>query len=851
MSKKINNEHGGNLRKLADLAGCTEQQIIDFSSNINPSGTPQYVAGALNRSFGALRNYPEPYAEQLIEVAAGSLNIPVDRILFGNGSNQLIHLIPRALPDVKRAVLVSPGYLEYETSCLRAGLEIVCHELNHEDDFRLDQEALGAVLRPGDLVFIGNPVNPTGSACRLEELAAGYPETFFVVDEAFIDYCEELTLLPDVPENVIVLRSLTKFYAIPGLRLGYCVASPRIIAALKLLQPCWSLSSPAIETGIRIFQDTSSFKPDSCRQMTQLKDGLIKGLEVIGGIKVYPSYANYLLLKTAGLDANRFLKQYKIALRSCAGYRGLDASFFRIAVKTEDENNQLLQALDRELNSSSSFYVSRKRKTPSLMLQGTCSNAGKSMLATAFCRILLQDGYAVAPFKAQNMALNSYVTAAGGEMGRAQVVQAEACRLDPDVRMNPVLLKPSGKSGSQVIFMGEPVGMMSVRQYAAYKRELWENVKRVYDSLAADYQAVILEGAGSPGEVNLKQGDIVNMNMAAYAESPVLLAGDIDRGGVYASFIGTFATFSQWERDLLHGFIVNKFRGDASLLGSAHDYVEGFTGKPVLGVVPHLGSLGLPEEDSVSFEFNRREDKLDKPLDAVVISLGHIANFTDFAPLEIEPDITLRKVNAPEQLGNPDIIIMPGTKNTISDMVKLRESGLADSIVNCVRRGAWYIGICGGLQIAGGSIADPWCVESEITGVRGLDLLPLDTVMERNKQLTRTTGTLIPGGDTVSGYEIHHGITTCRNPGAVAIRDTDGREIGYAEGRVWCAYLHGVFDDDRFRRKFINTIRLGQGLTPLNGITAQYNTEDAINKLAEHVRAAVDMAGIYRIMGLK
>ena len=335
------------------------------------------------------------------------------------------------------------------------------------------------------------------------------------------------------------------------------------------------------------------------------------------------------------------------------------------------------------------------------MLQGTCSNAGKSILTAAFCRILLQDGRRVAPFKAQNMALNSYVTPDGGEIGRAQAVQAEACRLDPDVRMNPILLKPESDLGSQVIVKGRAIGHMKVREYYANKPRLWQTVKSCYDSLAAEYDAIVLEGAGSPGEVNLKANDIVNMNMAAHAGAKVLLAGDIDRGGVYASFLGTYATLTPAERELLAGFAVNKFRGDPSLLADAHSYLERATGKPVLGVVDWQPDLGLPEEDSVNFSFIRPAPKHDRTLDLALIQLGHIANFTDFVPFELEPDVTVRKIRHASELGEPDILVLPGSKSVAADLAMLDREGFRPLIRELVARGCHFVGICGGLQLAG------------------------------------------------------------------------------------------------------------------------------------------------------
>ena len=320
----------------------------------------------------------------------------------------------------------------------------------------------------------------------------------------------------------------------------------------------------------------------------------------------------------------------------------------------------------------------------------------------------------------------------GGEIGRAQAVQADACQIDPDVRMNPVLLKPESDHASQIIVLGHAIGKMRAKEYFTMKHRLFDVIKESYDTLAEGRDAMIIEGAGSPGEVNLKKNDIVNMRMAEYADARVMLAGDIDRGGVYAAFAGIYATLEDWERRLLRGFIVNKFRGDASLLEPAHRYIEELTGKPVLGVVDYLPDLELPEEDSVNFSFVRKVEKFDRTLDMVIVQLGRIANFTDFTPFEGEPDVTVRKVASPDDFGNPDIVVVPGSKSVAADYQQLLNSGLKEKICAAVKRGAFYIGICGGLQLAGMRLLDPDAVESDITEspMLGLiDILLLDVLV--------------------------------------------------------------------------------------------------------------------------
>ena len=412
----------------------------------------------------------------------------------------------------------------------------------------------------------------------------------------------------------------------------------------------------------------------------------------------------------------------------------LGESFFRISVRTRKENEQLLDAL------SEFFKLSKPRngvkKTPSLMIQGVSSNAGKSIIATALCRILHQDGVRVAPFKSQNMALNSSVTPNGEEIARAQVLQAEACRVVPDVRMNPVLIKPNSHTASQVIVNGKAIGTMTYADFIKRKPAIFEDVKRAYDSLASEYDVMMIEGAGSPAEINLKSHDIVNMAMARYAESKVLLVGDIDRGGVFASLVGTMEMITAEERALVGGFIINQFRGDESLLAPALDYTKHRTHCPVLGVVPYLKDLGLPEEDSVAFKkgnvLYQSED--DACIDIAVISLPRISNFTDLDALALEPDVRIRVIERPEELDNPDVIILPGSKDVSGDMHFLDVKNFSDLIRAKAQDGSTHIiGICGGFQILGQTITDPDGVESSRRKSKGLGLLNMSTCLNPGK----------------------------------------------------------------------------------------------------------------------
>ncbi|MDR0931702.1 MAG: cobyric acid synthase [Victivallales bacterium] len=835
---------------LAKKANCRAEEILDFSANLNLLGSPPEAFDCYFRSFDLLGAYPEPYAESVTECLAKKWGIPPERILLGNGSNILLNLLP-GVSGAKRALIIVPGYLNYEASCRASGLEVERFTLVKENDFALDMQLFGAKIRQGDLVILGNPGNPIGGfvkKAKLTELVAKYSEALFLVDEAFVEFADpaESLVNADLP-NLIVSRSFTKFYAMPGLRMGAVVGSEELIAKLRERLGEWALSTPAGEMmKFLLSLPEEGFASQTRRETMRLRRMLSAEIGKIAGFTVFPSEANYILIKSSRDDlANELLLKHKIAIRDCSMYPGLGKGFYRIAVRKEKEMEQLLDALQ-----APKPYCAKKRRTPALMLQGTCSNAGKSVLTSAFCRILLQDGFAVAPFKAQNMSLNSFVTPDGGEIGRAQALQAEACRIDPETRMNPILLKPNSDQGSQLILHGQAVGNYNVREYIGQKPKLWREVTQTYDSLSSDYEVMVLEGAGSPGEINLKSHDLVNMRMADYAQAKVLLTGDIDRGGVYAAFAGTWATLTPRERKLVDGFVVNKFRGDASLLDDANTWIERFTGRSVRGVIDYQFDIGLPEEDSVNFSFVRPVPKESKTLDIVLIELDHIANFTDFTPFEIEPDVVIRKVAAAADFGEPDAVLLPGSKGVAADLAGLHRRGLTEQIRLAAKRGALFAGICGGLQLLGERLLDPDSVESPEKCVHCLGFLPLETTM-RPKKTLRQTQAFLPDGTMVSGYEIHHGETVSLDSELLEIRDKFDRAVGFIRGNYFATYLHGVFDNDRFRRSWIDQVRIAKGWKPKGGVSTQYGVENALNRLADHVRSRVDMTRLYRKIGLK
>jgi adenosylcobyric acid synthase len=488
------------------------------------------------------------------------------------------------------------------------------------------------------------------------------------------------------------------------------------------------------------------------------------------------------------------------------------------------------------------------------MIQGTMSNAGKSIITAGLCRVFSQDGYRVAPFKSQNMALNSYITADGGEMGRAQVVQAEACGLEPTVDMNPILLKPVTDMGSQVIVNGQARGVMTASQYFHSRRALIPDIRAAYDRLAATSDIIVIEGAGSPAEINLKADDIVNMGLAKLIDSPVLLVGDIDRGGVFAQLYGTCALLPPEERARIHGFIINKFRGDVTLLADGLRELEELSGVPTLGVVPYL-DVDIDDEDSLSSRLHSTASTSPDQPDIAIIRLPKLSNFTDFTALSASGLVSVRYVDRLTRLGDPDLIIVPGTRNTIADLAWLRRTGLADAIITHARRGQLLIGVCGGYQMLGRAIADPEGVEGGGT-VAGLDLLPITTVFQPSKHQTRVAGRILPlagplaalGEAQVEGYEIHMGTSTYLDDARPLIRLTDGTMDGCWRDNVAGSYLHGLLDSISARQAVLNMLG-ADPTTPLGDYT-EYRQEQ-YDRLADALRANLDMKQIYHIMGVR
>ncbi|MEA3469432.1 MAG: cobyric acid synthase [Thermodesulfobacteriota bacterium] len=855
--KQSSYEHGGNVHAAASQKSASLEDILDFSANINPFGPPEWLRPCISRELDSILHYPDPYASKLRGIIAEKYNVSNDNVLVANGSTELLYQLPHVL-ECQRAVVPVPCYIDYIKVMELAAIPIYTIDLVEENDFTPDISEIEQAIVPGDLLILGSPNNPTGrcfNAREVKDLASSNPQVMFLVDEAFREFVDGAETLAGACSNIITLHSLTKFYAIPGLRLGFGIFPDPVAENLRHILPPWTVNSLAQKVGERALLDTEYQEQSRVYCLTCKKD-LQNDLADFKDLKVFPSEANYLLIRLSGkitvLMLQEKLAEKNILIRDCSNYKNLgkEKGFFRIAVRNQADNKKFIQVLSKILPATKKHR--RIKRTPAIMFQGTSSNAGKSVLTAALCRILLQDGVRIAPFKSQNMSLNSFVTLQGLEMGRAQVVQAQAARLDPDVLMNPILLKPNSDTGSQVIVRGKPLGNMTVMEYFSYKKKAMTIACDCYDALAADYQAIVLEGAGSPGEVNLKSHDIVNMRMARYAESPVILVGDIDRGGVYASFVGTMEVLNQWERSLIAGFLVNRFRGKSELLQDAHEYVRAHTGKDVLGVIPYLVNHGIPEEDSVSFKEGLFEGaKPDQDhIEIGIINLPHISNFTDLEPFIAEPDVYLRVISNPEEFGSPDVIILPGSKNVIGDLKVLQSSGMAAKIQQQAESGCRVAGICGGYQMLGNGIEDPYGIESQQSSCAGLSLLDMHTILATDKTLTRKKGVHLPSGEPVVGYEIHHGVTRTDATALFSYEDGSDCGVAAADKKIWGSYLHGIFDSDLFRRWFINDIRQSKGLAHYDGPLCSYNLEPAFDCLADTVRKGIDMDRVYELLKL-
>ncbi|TDG00438.1 cobyric acid synthase [Paenibacillus piri] len=936
--------HGGDLWTAAKTFGLSKDAFLDFSSNMNPLGPPNAAQIILRDRWRDIAAYPDPAVRELRAKLAAKYEIPAESILVGNGAAELIDLSVRLLqPGV--TALARPSFSEYEEAVHKTDGAIYEIPLFAAHGFMLEETAAERALARSDLLFLGSPNNPTGRLLPpsvLERLAAA--DKPVIVDEAFIDFCPDEARLSMIrtaadSRHLTVIRSMTKFYSIPGLRLGFMVAHPDRIRLMRQQQVQWSVNTMAQLIGAAVLDDRE-FERRTHAWLAEERPWLIGKLTELG-LLVTPSDTNYLLfsLKPLGITVQELqaeMGRRGVLIRDASRFPGLDSSYVRTAIRLREHNERLIRELGAAIGALTGsgklagrstggdaaaaqgsrmetghmeperpvpqgaapalpFGSSRPREPVSpasqgatLMVQGTSSDAGKSLLATALCRILWQDGLRVAPFKSQNMSLNSYVTADGKEIGRAQGMQADACRVAATTDMNPILLKPKKDMVSQVVVHGKPLRDFDARTYREkYLPEAEAIVRDALARLRETYQVVVLEGAGSPAEVNLKDSDIVNMRLAGWADAPVVLVADIDRGGVFASLLGTMEIFTPEEQARVKGFIINKFRGDVSLLKPGLDWLEQRTGKPVLGVIPYLPDLELEDEDSASLDRKLAAGAIERGsvgrgtllatdaeeagsagrLDLAVIRLPRLSNFTDIDPLLYESDVRLRYVGTAEELGQPDAVIIPGSKNTVDDLLFLRSTGLDQALAGHARRGGWIAGICAGYQMMGERLLDPELLESDRPETAGLGLFPAETVFKPDKQTVRAVGEarLFDGGGSddavpayrISGYEIHMGRTRFLRPvkHPFYIAEEGGCQEAHPDGvvsdngKLWGTYVHGILHNDDFRRAWLNAIRLGKGWEPLKAeLRFQERREAAFDRLAAHVRNHLDMDRLYEMI---
>jgi cobyric acid synthase CobQ/L-threonine-O-3-phosphate decarboxylase len=857
--------HGGADPGELARFGLRPEDVLDFSANVNPFGPSPAVRAAI--ATAAVNRYPDREARALRAALADALQVPADHILAGNGASELIWLVSLAfLHRGDRVLILQPTYGEYTRAAQLMGAEVHEYRAREADGFRHDAEAVRraiAELQPR-LVFLANPNNPTGVALPVEAIgrwAAEFPTTLFAIDEAYRAFAADApSCQASISDNVLVLRSMTKDFALAGVRLGYALSSISVIAALAAVRPPWSVSSIAQAAGVAALAD-GAFLAESLARLSQAKTELVQQLQS-RGVSVVPSSVHYFLAKVG--DAANFreaLLRRGVLVRDCASF-GLP-EYVRISSRGLADTARLLEAWDcgGTLPACHSLdTVEARHTTPAklLMVQGTSSSVGKSLLVAALCRIYARRGLRVAPFKAQNMSNNAAVCGDGAEIGRAQAMQAQAAGIAPTADMNPILLKPEADARSQVIVLGRPWQTLPAGSFYRRKEALWPIVTDALARLRAQHDLVLIEGAGSPVELNLKSTDIVNMAVARHARCPILLAGDIDRGGIFPQLLGTLALLNSEERALVQGLIVNKFRGDPKLFVDGVRILEERGVVPVLGVVPYLPALAIPEEDAVALD--ARSAPKQGAIDIAVIQFPRIANFDDFDPLRTEPGVRFRFVQSDSELGQPHVVILPGTKSTMADLAWLRAQGLAEAIVRRAAEGAAIVGICGGYQMLGRVIRDPRRVESERAQAEGLGLLDIDTTFAETKATYQIRARLLPPlsplgravgdeGIALEGYEIHMGRTESRSPW-LEITHRNGESACQPDGatgedgRIWGCYVHGLFANHDFRRAWL--ARLGH----VAELPPDETFERSINRLADTVEAALDMRRLDTIIGI-
>ncbi len=841
--------HGGRLREARET--FARAQFLDFSVNTNAFWLPPTLPGAVPLA-DAVAQYPEADAFSVAARFSEIHGVPQAHLLPTAGAIEGLYLAARLFQG-KRAAVFHPSFADYTRACEAAGVETVALELLPEPP---SLERAFASLEKADVVFLGNPNNPTGrlfpdlealiESPRLAHLA-------WVIDEAFIEFTPTplrsslLQKLGGLP-NVILLRALTKSWSVPGLRLGFLATShPAWMTRLRAMQPPWPLSGVTEAWAkANLTSENQRLMQESLAALAGLRQGLSNGIQALGELRAFPSESNFILVESVRQDATRLydrLGAEGILIRVCHGFQGLEGRrFFRVAVRSEPDNARLLDAL-AECTVAPTRAPRAKSPKPmrAISVLGTSSNSGKSWVATALCAWLRRKGLRVAPFKAQTLSNHSAVTADGGEIGRAQAVQAEACGLLPSVRMNPILLKPSGASGSQLVRLGRAEGHIKAAEYYTRIEELWPTVT---DSLAywsTRCDALVLEGAGSPVELNLMQRDMANLRPVRNLDSRWLLVADVERGGVFGQAAGTWTLLPHADRARCLGLIVNKFRGDLSLFSDAAQYFAPHFGAPLLGTLPYAEKLQPENEDSLSAE--PAAALTGEPLHW--IRFPHLSNSQDTNPWGLDEGVRIEWTQKPETLAEAKVIVLPGTKDTLADLRWLKRSGLADAILQARQRGALILGICGGFQMLGELLSDPEGVAGEKGEESGLGMLPTRTQFSPEKEVRNVEA--IFQGERWQSYEIHMGRTvfTGMLEPLLQVSDLSGpRPEGCRLGNVWGTYLHGFFEATEVRREVTRVSGIsGHRASP---VSFRRQREELYNGMADLLEEHLNLEELWR-----
>ena len=828
-------EHGGRLQRAARDYGIELAQWVDLSTGINPDGWP---VPSLPRVQWTRLPEDEDGLEHIAAQYYGARSV-----LATAGSQAAIQALPRLRPACRVGV-IAPGYAEHAHAWRRAGHSV--HELpaaqllEQADDY--------------DVVVLIHPNNPGGERFERAALLALQARLaarggWLLIDEAFMDATPQSSLAAEAwREGLIVLRSPGKFFGLAGARAGFVIAAEALLTRLREELGPWCVAAPTRWLLRQALADTA-WQAQTRRSLADAAQRLHTLLQR-HGLEPSAGCALFQWIKIA----NAAELQDRLARQAVLVRRFDSPASLRFGLPADEAAWQRLDNTLAGLGLAHAAPVAIAPLPPGdaqaavLMVQGTTSDAGKTTLVAALCRWLHRRGVSVAPFKPQNMALNSAVTVDGGEIGRAQALQAQAAGVPPHTDFNPILLKPTTDMGAQVIIHGRAVSTMQAAQYHDYKRVAMDAVLQSHRRLSAQYQAIVVEGAGSPAEINLRANDIANMGYAEAVDCPVILIADIDRGGVFAHLVGTLALLSPSERARVQGFVINRFRGDIALLQPGLDWLEKETGKPVLGVLPYLHGLHIDAEDALP---RGRSGNAESKLRVIVPALPRISNHTDFDVLRLHPQLAFEFIGPQQAIPGADLIVLPGSKAVRADLAWLRDNGWEQAIRRHLRLGGKLIGICGGLQMLGHSIDDPHGLEGAPGRSSGLGWLELDTVLEEEKQLRNVSGRLLPESASIAlqGYEIHCGVSTGAALERPLLQLDDGRLDGArsADGQIIASYVHGLFDAPPACAALLGWA----GLAQAEGVDRNALREQALNRLADNVEQHLDLPALERLLRLK